>query len=210
MFIEIVDALRCPVPHEESWLVAATGVMEGRYIVEGTLGCPVCKARYPIRRGVVDMRSSDGPELTTPAAADPDEAGRIAALLNLTDGQGFAVLLGAWGMHAPALAATCEVPLMLIDPPIGMYGARGISVIRTDGLVPVATGTARAMAIDGQGNPERITSAVRSTRAQGRIIAPVEIAVPTDVREIARDERLWVGERHAPASPLLALHVRRG
>jgi hypothetical protein len=37
MFIELVDALRCPVPHEESWLVASADRMEARHIVDGTL-----------------------------------------------------------------------------------------------------------------------------------------------------------------------------
>ena len=44
MFIELVDALRCPVAHAESWLVAAAIRMEARHIVDGTLGCPVCSA----------------------------------------------------------------------------------------------------------------------------------------------------------------------
>jgi hypothetical protein len=30
------------------------------------------------------------------------------------------------------------------------------------------------------------------------------------VRELARDEHVWVGEREAPTSPLVRLHVRRG
>jgi len=30
------------------------------------------------------------------------------------------------------------------------------------------------------------------------------------VREIARDDLLWVGEKEPERSPLVALHVRRG
>src|SRR5690242_21064587 len=89
MFIELVDALRCPVPHEESWLVASATRMEARHIVDGLLGCPVCHAEYPIRNGVADFRRE--PTLPLEAAPDPFLRGdattamRLAAFLGLSD-----------------------------------------------------------------------------------------------------------------------------
>src|SRR6476469_8084211 len=102
MFIELVDALRCPNAHEETWLVAAALRMEARHIVEGTLGCPVCGAEYPIHDGVVDFRRSGASTSTTSADmhATTDDAMRLAALLDLSTPNGFAVLLGAWGSLA--------------------------------------------------------------------------------------------------------------
>jgi len=44
MFSELVDVLRCPRPHEESWLVLAAHRLDGRDIMAGVLGCPVCHA----------------------------------------------------------------------------------------------------------------------------------------------------------------------
>ena len=208
MFIELVDALRCPVPHEESWLVAAAVRMEARHIVEGTLGCPVCAAEYPIHDGVVDFRRAGGALVPATVVDDPEQAMRMAALLNLADAQGFAVLLGAWGAHAHQLASIVETPLVLVDPPAGIVGAPGVSVLRCDGELPLAVGAARAMAID-DGSAARVSSAVRATRAKGRVVAPVSVTVPEDVTELARDETMWVGERGAPTSPLVTLHVRR-
>src|SRR4051812_37196810 len=121
MFIELVDALRCPVPHEESWLVAAATRMEARHIVDGTLGCPVCSAEYPIRNGVVDFRRGGG-VVAAPVASSAEQAMRMAALLDLADAQGFAVLLGEWGAHAHELASIVETPLVVIDPPPGIMG----------------------------------------------------------------------------------------
>ena len=209
MFIELVDALRCPVPHEESWLVAATTRMEQRHIVHGTLGCPVCNAEYPIRDGVVDFRR--GPEdQAAPHHATPDEpAMRLAALLDLTDALGFAVLLGRWGSWAAELAAIVETPLILVDPPASVIGAPGISVLRTNGDVPLASGAARAMAID-EVSVGRAASAVRATRTRGRVIAPLSLALPDGVRELARDDTIWLAEREPAPSPLVTLHVRRG
>ena len=208
MFIELVDALRCPRPHEESWLVASATRMEARHIVRGTLGCPVCLAEYPIEDGVVDFRTDRVPVATRGDPAPADGAMRLAAMLDLADATGFAVLLGAWGTLAPELATLVEVPLILVDPPAGVYGSPGISVLRCDGELPLATGAARAIAIDDAG-AERSASAVRVTRAKGRVLAPVALPAPAGVRELARDTQLWVGEREAIASPIVTLHVRR-
>jgi hypothetical protein len=209
MFIELVDALRCPVPHEESWLVAAASRMVFRHIVEGTLGCPVCRAEYPVTRGVVDFRRGAHAALPANAPADDAQATRLAAFLDLTDRTGFAVLLGAWSVHAPALRAQVETPLVVVDPPEGTEGEPGISVLRCDGVLPLAAGAARGVAID-EGTDERIASAVRTTRPKGRIVASSSVALPNGVTELARDGTTWVAERQAVASSLVSLHVRRG
>ena len=209
MFIELIDALRCPVPHNESWLVAAATRVDARHIVEGTLGCPVCKAEYPIHAGVADFRRGGGAPLPGPSAPDAELAMRVAAMLDLADSQGFAVLLGAWGSHAAELSGIVETPLMLVDPPEGIVGAPGISVLRCDGEIPLAAGAARAVAIDA-GDTVRVAGAVRVARTRGRILAPVSVALPDGVRELGRDASVWVGEREAMTSPLVTLHVRRG
>ncbi len=209
MFIELVDALRCPNPHEESWLVAAATRMEFRHIVDGTMGCPVCKAQYPVRRGVVDFRRAGTAVVPQPSPPDHAEAARLAAFLDLTDRTGFAVLLGAWSVHAPLVRGLVETPLIIVDPPDGTEGEPGISVLLCDGPIPIAAGSARGMAIDG-GGVTRVASAVRATRAKGRVYAPVSVPVPDGVTELARDAATWVGERGTSASALVSLHVRRG
>ena len=208
MFIELVDALRCPRAHEESWLVASATRMEARHIVSGTLGCPVCLSEYPIEDGVVDFRADRGTDTTRTNSQPAADVMRLAAMLDLADATGFAVLLGAWGASAPELAAIVETPLILVDPPAGSLGAPGISVLRCDGEIPLASGAARAIAIDAAG-VVRAASAVRVTRARGRVVASVDMPVPSGVRELARDAELWVGEREAIASPIVTLHVRR-
>jgi uncharacterized protein YbaR (Trm112 family) len=213
MFIELVDALRCPNQHEESWLIAAADRMEHRHIVHGALGCPVCHAEYPIRDGVVDFRTRVRDEsivALSPPAEGPAfhevSAIKLAALLNLTDAQGFAVLLGEWCRIAHALREIVETPLILVDPPTDMTGQPGISVLRSQAGIPLANGATRAIAIDEE---SRLLAALRVVKAGGRIVAPVAITPPDDVNELARDESVWVGERKAPASPLISLHVRR-
>jgi uncharacterized protein YbaR (Trm112 family) len=210
MFIELVDALRCPNPHEESWLVASADRLAARHILVGIIGCPVCGAEFPIQDGVVDFRRA---ALRAPVAAlpaDAEQATRLAAFLGLDDALGFAVLMGEWGSHALELRSIVDCPLLLIDPPAEIEAAPGLSLVRTDGLLPLATGAARGVAIDAGADATRIASAVRVTRPKGRVVAPARLAVPPEVRELARDERAWVGEREAVASPIVTLHVRRG
>ena len=168
----------------------------------------MCHAEYPIADGVVDFRADRGTALPRAEAHASSAAMRVAAMLDLADATGFAVLLGQWGALAIELAGIVETPVIAVDPPDGIVGSPGVSVIRCDGPLPLASGAARAIAIDSH-NAARAESAVRVTRTKGRVLAPAALPIPAGVRELARDHQLWVGEREAAPSPIVTLHVRR-
>lgn len=207
MFIELVDTLRCLAPHEESWLVLSSSRMQERHVLEGALGCPVCRAEYRISAGEVHMGGQCAPSVTDAPAAGPDSGVRLAAQLALTDALGFAVLCGGWALHADALHVTTGVPLLLVNPPGHLSPQRQHSVIRTAGTLPLAAASARAVALDGGVDP---ASAVRAARTGARLAGPVTLPLPQGVRELARDDSVWVGERETAPSALVTLHVRRG
>lgn len=208
MFIELVDALRCPVVHEDSWLVATAARTEARHIVEGTLGCPVCKAQFPIHDGVADLRRGHHQLVSVRSDASGDDAPlRLAAFLGLDDAQGTVLLLGEWAAHARGLRELVDVNVLAADPADGMAGEPGISVLRCDGPLPLAPGIARGTALDDTDGATRIASAVRATREGGRVVGPVGVPVPSGVRELARDERVWVAERERDL-PLVSLASR--
>jgi uncharacterized protein YbaR (Trm112 family) len=211
MFVEIVDALRCPRPHEESWLVLAARRTEDRHVLEGTLGCPVCRAEYAIHDGIVDFSASAPPEgAPAPGVVDLAPADLLAAMLDLGDARGFVVLIGAWGMRADQLLELTDAPpLLLVEPPAHVTMGHGLSGIRAGATLPLATGAARAVATDGA-DPARLAEAARVTRVGGRIVAPADSHVPSEVRELARDATVWVGERLPLPSAPVTLHVRRG
>ena len=144
MFVEIVDALRCPRSHEESWLVLAARRTEDRHVLEGTLGCPVCRAEYPIHDGIADFSDPTARDHAPVSIAGPlPPADHLAAMLNLGDALGFAVLIGAWGVRADALRDLLDAPpLLLVDPPHGVAMGRGLSGIRAGTVLPLATGAA--------------------------------------------------------------------
>ena len=203
MFIEFVESLRCPAPHEESWLVAAAERMQGRIIVSGLLGCPVCGARYPIEDGVTYLGAA--PSASRPPAGPPppgdDEPLRAAALLALVEPGGTVALVGEWGRLRSGLRALADVHLLLVDPPFDARSEDGASVLRTAAALPLAAGSVRGIALDmpAARRPAVLAGAVEALRTRGRLVGPAAVALPAGVTELARDDREWVAERDAPA-----------
>ena len=199
MFVELIDALRCPVPHKnaaDSCLVAAAAETVDRHIVRGTLGCPVCHAEYDIRHGDVWFGAEE------PAAGfavpSEDDVTRLAALLAVDDRGGLYILDGAWGAMAAAVSGySTAAHFILLSPPLG---CEADGTLRGAGeLVPIATGTARGIALDRH-SAALAESAARALVANGRLIAPAATPVPPGITVLARDEQHWVGEQNAPSS----------
>ena len=214
MFIDLVDDLRCPQPHEETWLVVASDRTHGRNIMEGTLGCPICRSEYAIRRGVVWFRdpaaARPAPPVAQPARADVAVAMRLAALLDLSDPGGFALLSGSWAVHARAVRELVETQLVVLNPASAVAAGDGISVVETAGPeIPVAQATLRGVALDAvHADAASLEAAVRVLRPRGRLLAPVAAALPAGAIELARDGELWVAERE-PGGPKL-VRITRG
>lgn len=201
MFIELVESLRCPRSHEFTWLVASTLEMAGRDIRRGLLGCPSCGARYTIREGVVDFRTRDG---TTPIpdsgalsapTGDAEAVMRVAALLDLTSPGGFILLAGEYSDLAPGVRDAIEgVEILVLNATVDLASGDGISLTRTDGALPVRPGAARGIVLDER-HAARATEAAMALRPGGRLIAPSTATLPSDLEELVRDTRDWVGKR---------------
>jgi uncharacterized protein YbaR (Trm112 family) len=211
VFIELVDDLRCPRAHEETWLVASASRTEGRHIMQGTLGCPICRAEYPIREGVVwfgePKAAAPAPDRAFPA--DPELALRLAAFLDLSDAQGFALLAGSWGAAAPVLQGVVPTHLVLLNPRPPVAAGDGISVLEIPAGIPLADASCRGVALDdAHADAAHLEAAVRALRARGRLVAPASTPTPAGVTELARDEQLWVAERDAAPPKLVPLQAR--
>lgn len=127
MFIELTDHLRCPAAHAESFLVLIPGTMQGRRVLEGLLGCPVCHAEHPIRGGVVEFGWVAAPVApTTPLPA----AAALLAFLGLEGPGGYVALVGEAAREGAALAALLPgVHLALVNPPPGIAPSLAASVL---------------------------------------------------------------------------------
>ena len=213
MFIELVDDLRCPRPHEETWLVASADRTDQRDIVEGTLGCPICHAEYPIRAGVVWFADLQTPALRpspTPAI-DPELALRLAAFLDLSGAEGFAVLAGSWGPAAPLLRDLVPTHLVVLNAAGEVATGGGVSALQIASGIPLADATCRGVALDvHHADAPHLSAAIRVLRPRGRLVAPAATPLPPGVAELARDDRLWVAERVAEPPQLVSIRARGG
>jgi uncharacterized protein YbaR (Trm112 family) len=193
VFVELIETLRCPRAHEETHLVVAATRTESRHIVEGTLGCPTCGAEFPIRQGVAEF---DRPPFTAFELPDAEVATRLAALLQLTDAHGFALLCGRWCVHAELLRQVTDTPVVLVNHSIAAPVRVAAAAIRSR-TIPFAASSARALAVDEVSPAELVAAGVRAVMTGGRVLGPTTVAVPAGVTELVRDDRVWVGEKTA-------------
>jgi len=203
VFVELIDRLRCPNDHADTWLVATSSRTAHRYLIDATLGCPECDAEFEVRDGDVFF----GAPVPSDAMPDSeDEATRAAALLNVQE-RGLYVLDGGWASLARSMQGIVDADLLLVDPPFVLGSASaGQGTLRGIGdRWPIAAASLHGIALD-RATPARTADAVRVLRAAGRIVAPVKAALPAGVRELARDDRHWVAEK---VGDVIALHRAR-
>lgn len=215
MFIELVDSLRCIEPHEDTWLVAAVTRMDGRHILEGTLGCPVCRREYLVRDGIgwfTDVPPDASGRLTmVTGTADEDHVARAAALLGLIGAGGIVVVGGSWSQSADALAAVGAAHVVVLNAAVPDARAQEVSSIVVGDRLPFAAGSVRGVALREElASPARLAAAVSVLRSKGRLVGPANVPVPAGVTELARDSDDWVAERAVVASPPVALRSSRG
>ena len=199
MFIELIDAIRCPADHPPSSLVAAFDTITDRDVESGMLGCPVCRSEFQIRNGELWLVTTAMPSPATRALNPEEDALRLAASLDLRSDAGFAILRGAWCALADRIADISPTHLVLLDPPLNTPRGLGRSIIHAGGTVPFAPATAVAATIDDNERAYALTVAVAP---KGRLVGPANIELPRGVKELVRDERWWVAERENETPPI--------
>jgi uncharacterized protein YbaR (Trm112 family) len=205
MFIELIDLFRCPVDHEDSWLVAAFTKMNGRFVVEGKLGCHVCSATYPVVDGVAIFADAEGETATGSAAAD--DVIRTAALLGLTQPGSLVVLEREAASLAQGIAQMTECRIIAINAPIDVEESERVGLIAADARFPIARGSVDGLVLTS--DEAGFAEAGRVLRPGGRVIAPASVTIGGEFREIARDERSVVAELVGPLVTLTGKSTRR-
>jgi uncharacterized protein YbaR (Trm112 family) len=202
VFTELIDTLRCPNPHEDSWLVATSTRTVGRHIISGKLGCPVCRVTFDIVEGEVLFGTVGG--LHSSRVLDEEGAFRLAAQLHLVEAPHPILLTGRWSAGV--------TPLRSIVPSVTMFVADATTAITIDERVstmrlppagiPLATGSLRAIALDAAHVTDAlIADAARVLRTTGRLVAPATSALDALLwRILACDTDVVVAERLAVAS----------
>jgi uncharacterized protein YbaR (Trm112 family) len=117
MFLELAEALDCPICRSSVGLVAFATKTQDRRVIQGWLGCPLCELEFPIDGGSIDFSEIAGPAMATEVESDgnvsfgsgeclsptvplqwakspSDQVVRLAAMLGLGGRDGMVLLLG--------------------------------------------------------------------------------------------------------------------
>lgn len=204
MHIEFIDLLRCPRPHEETWLVAALHRMDGRQVVEAKLGCPVCGAEFFIRDGVAIFPGEESGDAATIhyrsgdlSAVQDDAAMRIAAFLDLTGPGKLVLLAGELATASERVSELAEARVISLNPPsrAQMPPLDRVAELHTPSRIPLAAKSLDGIALDeSHSTPEMLAEAAKLLRPRGRLLAGARAELSPEFRELARDPDHVVAE----------------
>ena len=202
MYIELIDLLRCPRDHEETWMVAAFTKMDGRFVLEGRLGCPVCGSSYSIANGIADLRinSNVAPASDEATPSDADAAIRLAALLNLTRPGALVILSGENAASAHEVSELGQSRIIALNP-VGHIGdSERVATVLADSRLPLASSSVYGIALtDDAALSEDIK---RVLQPGGRAVLSADAAIPLGLNELARDAHNVVAEALGPVVSL--------
>jgi len=207
VFIELLDLLRCPKPHDDTWLVASFKEVNNRNVEKGTLGCPICSAQYPIEDGIADFTggaSSPSCDAQRAAASHRREelATRAGAFLDATEPGATIALGGVWAYAAEQLADMAEVRVFALNPPPGVTETAAVGLIRVAADIPLAAEACLGVAFDAWFNSAIVASAMRVTRPGGRVVGPTAIPPLAELAVLAQDSDYWVARKAPSVIPL--------
>jgi hypothetical protein len=196
MFIELAEYLRCPQPHEDTFLVLSTGAMKDRHVLFGTIGCPVCHAEFPVIDGVVRFGE---PPAARAAPAAPADAGAVRALLGLEGPGGYVVLVGSAAELAPSLSDALEGVHLVCVNPAGQAGSvdRRQSVLRAPDFIPLRTGVARGVVLGSESAVAPWAGEAARVLLNGqRLVSLTEsLPIPPHVKTMAVGKGMWLGRK---------------
>ena len=191
MFIELTDHLRCPNPHDESFLVLLPDVMEGRSVRTGQLGCPVCGRTFQLVEGVFDAGGA-------PAAESEDtalSAENLSVLVGLHGPGGYLALVGPVASLWREIAELNPgVAVVAINPPGGVPDTDGVSVVR-GGMIPLKSRSLRGVALGRPyaGDPAWVLEGARVVLPGLRIVGEGDQPGEDLIDLMASADGVWVG-----------------
>ena len=191
MFIELTDLLRCPNPHDESFLVLLPDKMDGRSVRTGQLGCPVCGRTFQLVDGVFDA-----------GGAPRESRGRtelsgenVSVLVGLSGPGGYLALVGpVASLWEEVAALNPGVALVAVNPPEDVMDSAGTSVVR-GGMIPLKSRSLRGVVLGKPyaSDPTWVRDAARLVLPGLRVVGEGD-QPPEDLIDVmASAGGVWVG-----------------
>jgi uncharacterized protein YbaR (Trm112 family) len=191
MFIELTDLLRCPNPHDESFLVLLPDKMDGRSVRTGQLGCPVCGRTFQLVDGVFDA----GGAPQEPRGGTGLSGDNASVLVGLSGPGGYLALVGpVASLWEEVAALNPGVALVAVNPPEDVTDSAGISVIR-GGMVPLKSRSLRGVVLGKPyaSDPTWVRDAARLVLPGLRVVGEGD-QPPEDLIDVmASAGGVWVG-----------------
>jgi len=181
MHILLTDRLVCPRCGPPYGLILLADRIVERRVLDGSLGCPNCRDRYPLIGGFADLRAPPRTPLEEPGeerpwrdagGADADEAVRLGALLGVARGPAQLALVGSLARYASALAERLEeVEVVAIsEEGVGREERAGVSRLVARPGLPFFDGVLRGVALHGEEDDARLEEAARVVSSGSRIV----------------------------------------
>lgn len=176
MHLLLTDRLACPRCGPAFGLILLADRMEERRVLEGALGCPNCRERYPVRGGAADLRPAPrGPAAVAPASPGEPDAGetmRLAAMLGITEGPAHVLAAGEALHHALALARLVpELEVLVVDPPgIAWDEAPGVTRMHVGATLPLQSRSLRGVVLGGEAVDHLLDEGIRVLGSGGRLV----------------------------------------
>jgi uncharacterized protein YbaR (Trm112 family) len=205
LHVLLTDVLTCPhCGPDWSLILLAEQVNEGR-VLAGTLGCPNCRAHFPVKDGFADLRFNADASAVAGATSSDEDAMRIAALLGVTEGPAMVLVLGAGAVNAatvahmvPGLEVVAAWPALATEAE-----SEGVSRVAVAEVLPLRSATMRGVALTDAGSEALLAEAARVVAPRGRVVVfngSADIAERLEeagLRVLARDVRATVAMRAA-------------
>jgi uncharacterized protein YbaR (Trm112 family) len=185
----LTERLVCPRCGPPFGLVLLAQRVEARRVLEGSLGCPNCRDRFPVVEGFGDLRPPPRDELARTAEAtgvpDPEETLRLAALLGITTGPARVALLGSAAAHAPALVGLIPELEAIVVGPTWLPGPEvpGVSRMAAGPRLPFQSRALQGAAASGPVDVALMKEAFRVGAPGARIVL---LGAPSAGRETAQ------------------------
>lgn len=208
MHLLLTDRLNCPRCGSGFGLILRADRLTERRVLEGALGCPNCRDRFPITDGFADLRPpprTSLPDGEPVNSTDTAELERITALLGVVEGPGSIALVGSVARYAGPLAdRTPGVEVIAVAEQVrGDAERAGVSRMVSGLDLPFRPESLRALALSKgkAGLLERPEALIRLVLEGGRLVVEGpdartgERLANVGARVLAQDERWLVAMR---------------
>lgn len=175
MHILLTDLLTCPRCGPDFGLILRGDRIDDRRVLEGELGCPNCRERYPVRGGFGDLRAPPREPFrelpVLPPEPEPGDTERLAALLGVARGPGHLVLIGGTARHARGVADMLEnVEVVGVGPWLRARDEEpGVSRIAARPGLPFYPRRIRGVALPGAEAETFLDEAIRVVGPRSRV-----------------------------------------